>query len=500
MTTERLVDASNDAAKNYFLKGSSYFKEDFPGYISFEPILKEVRKILNGKNYRNFQKKEPGNFADVNYSFLTNKDGRFSWRPYELMHPAIYISLVDLLCTPENWSVITKRLKSFENGVVDCCSSPLISCGDQSDQAAQVRNWWQSIEQKSIIYSLEYSHVLHTDVTDCYGSIYTHSISWALHGLDEAKRERPWNASLGNIIGKFIQDSRYAQTNGISQGSVVMDFIAEIILGYVDSLINEKIEKNKNIRILRYRDDYRIFSNSDKCCENTLKIISEQLMKVGMKLNVSKTSMSTNIVEASIKADKLAGINLQDLGDANAKTVQKYLLRLHSFGRKFPNSGALRRLTSELHLNFVKKLDVADDLEVQIAIATDIAVVSPITFPAIAGILSSLIAREQKEKKKYLWEKVVEKMKRVPYNGYLEIWLQRVTIPKEVDIQYTSSEAICQVVNGGRPKLWGNEWVSSRNLINKLDVSQIITSPEPEVSEIIDPKEIQLFAANSYRY
>ncbi|MGO7209092.1 reverse transcriptase domain-containing protein, partial [Rhizobium ruizarguesonis] len=96
-------------------------------------------------------------------------------------------------------------------------------------------------------------------------------------------------------------------------------------------------------RILRYRDDYRIFTNSDERAESILKLISEKLRSVGMKLNTSKTSLTTNAVSGSVKEDKLAGIELQDLGDANAKTVQKQLLRLHAFGRRFPNSGALRR-------------------------------------------------------------------------------------------------------------------------------------------------------------
>lgn len=53
------------------------------------------------------------------------------------------------------------------------------------------------------------------------------------------------------------------QTNGIPQGSVLMDFIAEILLKYSDELISYEIQKNTKLKekfkILRYRDDYRIF-------------------------------------------------------------------------------------------------------------------------------------------------------------------------------------------------------------------------------------------------
>jgi hypothetical protein len=99
--------------------------------------------------------------------------------------------------------------------------------------------------------------------------------------------------------------------------------------------------------------------------------VSDQLRSVGMRLGVAKTFINTNVVEGSIKPDKLAGIDLQDLGESNAQTLQKQLLRLHSFGRRYPNSGALRRLLGELHSKVIEKKVAPDDLTVQVAIATE---------------------------------------------------------------------------------------------------------------------------------
>ena len=389
---KKLIELSNEEARKHFLKGSSYFNADFPSYISFEPILTDVAAALNGGSYTAFKSANPSNFPDVNYNFLANKDGKFAWRPLELIHPAIYISLVNTICDPDNWMHIKKRFSEFEAGAVDCCSAPVMSLDNQTDVAKQIRSWWQSVEQRSLTYSLEYSHILHTDVTDCYGSLYTHSISWALHGLKDGKEKKVGKSLLGNRIDSHIQAGRYGQTNGISQGSVLMDFVAEIVLGYVDKQINSVLGEPTDFCILRYRDDYRIFANSDDRAEVILKVISDKLRSVGMRLGVSKTLLNRNVVEAAIKPDKLAGIDLQDLGDANARTIQKQLLRLHSFGQRFPNSGALRRLVSEFHDKISKQTERPDDLEVLVAIAADIGFVSPATFPAIAGILSHLIS------------------------------------------------------------------------------------------------------------
>jgi RNA-directed DNA polymerase len=497
---KRLIDLTNDEARAHFMKGSSYFNSDLPRYISFEPILREVASVLKGGGYSDFQATYPGLLPNVNYNFIANKDGRFAWRPFELMHPAIYVSLINLICEEENWGLIKKRFKDFDNGIVDCCSAPVMSIDHQSDVASQVRSWWQRVEQRSLAYSLEYSHLLHTDVADCYGSIYTHSISWAIHGLEEAKRNKGKNSFLGNKIDAHIQASRYGQTNGISQGSVLMDFIAELVLGYVDAQINATLGEIKDVRILRYRDDFRIFAKSDQCAEEVLKIVSDKLMQVGMRLSVAKTIACRNVVEGSIKLDKLAGIEMQALGNTNAQTIQKQLLRLHSFGQKFTNSGALRRLISDFYSSISNQSEAPDDLEVQVAIATDIAFVSPSTFPAVAGILSHLISLAPNEKKIWLWERVLQKMMRIPYNGYLEIWLQRVTQPKTIGISFNSSEPICRIVNGQALKLWESDWIASEDLKKALDVSKIVVAAVVDEEEVVQPEEVKLFKENAWVY
>ncbi len=185
----KLIDLSSDEAKEYFLKGSSYFNGDFPEYITFEPIIDAVKSVLKGKDY-SCNGKRPSGYDGVNYQFVANKDGRFAWRPYELMHPIIYVSLVNKICDNFNWESVTKKFKEMSKGIVECCSIPVISDGEQSDKASQVTSWWMQFEQRSLEYSLEYSHLLHSDVTDCYGSIYTHSIPWALHGKQVAKNNK----------------------------------------------------------------------------------------------------------------------------------------------------------------------------------------------------------------------------------------------------------------------------------------------------------------------
>mgnify|MGYP000856593299 CR=1 FL=1 len=237
---KNILKLSPSEAKAYFLKEESYCNFDLPKYFEFQKLLDKVATKIDGHNLSDYYKSVtdsttgstrasyPSDFENVNYKFFNNKDGRFAWRPFQLIHPALYVSLVNNITERDNWNFIVTRIKEFRrNKRIKCYSLPLITDGDISNKAASITNWWESIEQKSLELAMEYEYVLHTDISDCYGSIYTHSIAWSLHTKVTAKQRRNDRSLIGNVIDKHLQDMAYGQTNGIPQGSVLMDFISE---------------------------------------------------------------------------------------------------------------------------------------------------------------------------------------------------------------------------------------------------------------------------------
>lgn len=176
----------------------------------------------------------------------------------------------------------------------------------KSHKAASISNWWEEIEQKSVSLSIQYRYMFITDITDCYNSIYTHSIAWALMGKDDAKAKKGKKGYIGNIIDTYIQGMQYGQTNGIPQGSVLFDFVAEMVLGYADLLLSKKLATQNitKFKILRYRDDYRIFSNKREELERIAFSLQSVLAELNFQLNTKKTLLTENIIENSIKADK----------------------------------------------------------------------------------------------------------------------------------------------------------------------------------------------------
>ena len=134
----------------------------------------------------------------------------------------------------DNWDEILKRFKEIDKiSVIKCESIPVAEEEKGkilNKQSSQILSWWDKIEQNSIKLSLEYNYIFKTDIVNCYSEIYTHSIVWALHTKKVAKEKRKDNKLLGNNIDKHLQAMSNGQTNGIPQGSVLMDFIAKILL------------------------------------------------------------------------------------------------------------------------------------------------------------------------------------------------------------------------------------------------------------------------------
>ena len=175
-----ILELNNNEAAQFFLKEESYFNFDLPPYFAFENLIQAVSGHIAKQDIEAFhltKRRYAAEFENVNYKFLNNKDGKFAWRPFQLIHPALYVSLVNKITEQENWNLIVDRFQQFQaNPNIRCYCIPLESETKQSDKASTVSQWWLAIEQQSIELALKYECVLHTDISDCYGSIYTHSV------------------------------------------------------------------------------------------------------------------------------------------------------------------------------------------------------------------------------------------------------------------------------------------------------------------------------------
>ena len=126
-----------------------------------------------------------------------------------------------------------------------------------------------------------------TDISNCYPSIYSHSVLGAVTGLDEAKKNRTKNSKWYNKLDKALQYISRNETNGIPIGPGTSNIISEAILARVDNELRAKFAYH------RYIDDYTAYCESHEEAENFVFTLVKELAKYKLTLNVGKTAIHT---------------------------------------------------------------------------------------------------------------------------------------------------------------------------------------------------------------
>jgi hypothetical protein len=271
-----------------------------------------------------------------------------------------------------------------------------------------------------------------------------------------------------------------------------MDFIAEIVLSYADRILSLRIRQAgiKEYQILRYRDDYRIFTNHPTEGEEILRILTETMYSLGMKLNPAKTALSSKVIEGSVKPDKMDWIT-QKRSNSN---LQKHLLLIHRFSRNHPNSGSLVRSLVDFYKRIHKRRKAIADAKPMIALVVDMAVNNPRVYSIAVAIISKLISHVgDRAEVNNLLGIINKRFKRVPNTGHLQVWLQRIShFHQGAAITYT--EPLCELLRGGNPTIWRNHWISSLQLKNAIDPKRIIDKKTKMRTQlVIALDEVQLF-------
>jgi hypothetical protein len=473
-----------------------------PSYFDFQPLLNALDTTIGYQKLAEIEKikKHPGDEENTNYTFLTNKDGNLAWRPLIIVNPAIYVCLVNRITESANWKLIQNRFKQFQKDErITCYSIPLVFEENESrlseNIAASINNWWEQIEQQSIELALQYTTVLVTDISECYSSIYTHSIGWAIHGKQKARAEmrKQDTPLIGCVIDRLIQQMCYRQTNGIPQGSVLMDFVAEMVLGYADMELTKRKElEHTDFRMLRYRDDYRIFANSELDAVKVAKVLSEVLSDLNLKLNPQKTFVSDKIIHDVIKPDKLYW-NEAKHGEG---TLQKHLLLIHSLAEKYPNSGALSTAMAKFvdRLYPLKTLE-EDSSRVLVSILVDIAYNNPRVYSAVVVCVGKILSIEtNREDVNMIYDLIEKKFENKTNIGYWKVWFQRLTIKSNRAKEMDSKEKLCQIAAGKTGvRLWGIKWLQVRYQRVVTQTSIFNNALYDSMDDVPQPHEVKIF-------
>lgn len=496
-----ILDLNHKDAKKFFLSSEAYSNIELPPYFVFGEIVSAIDRHQAGVEIGEKELQSAKKQEDVNHILYGNKDGKYAWRKFEIINPLIYVSLVNIITEEANWRLVRARFKEFQvDDKIDCESIPVLPSKASKQKAAQIIQWVNNVEKKSVSLSLEYQFLYQTDIVNCYGAIYTHSIPWALHTKPVSKQHRSYDDLVGNKIDGHLQAMSHGQTNGIPQGSALMDFVAEMVLGYADSLLSDKLNENipeKKYKILRYRDDYRIFVNDVSDGDFILKSLSEVLSGLGFRLNIDKTCFDEDVVGGSIKKDKSFALRF---GAVPLKFSKQELLRqlliVQQIGSRYPNSGSLTSRLSKI-LDVVTADDFRGQHKLLLSILVNIAYNNPKTYPYVAVLLARCIEGVPYANRKDLLSMIQNKICRLSNIGLLEIWTQRMALGFKHELNF--NEKLCKNVHNKKEKIFESSWIKDKSVRKIIESNIHINQKEiKNIKSKIDKKEVLIF--NTYNF
>jgi len=129
-------------------------------------------------------------------------------------------------------------------------------------------------------------YVVKADISNCFPSIYTHSLPWALVTKAYSKLHRS-PTEWFNQVDFYTRNLKDGETHGILIGSHASNLISEIILTAVDKAMYE----DKNYRYIRNIDDYTCYIETKEKAEEFLVDLSKELKQYGLMLNHKKTEI-----------------------------------------------------------------------------------------------------------------------------------------------------------------------------------------------------------------
>ena len=264
-----------------------YFPKELPPPFTTELFSNNFHSISDSWNHL---KSELGR---TNPNILKNKNGykkskcvlfsipkkNYSRRNIEIPNPFHHSALCETICN--YWSEINHV---YENSKI---SKSIPTVWQDGERAVRTSYEFNDFKQECLIESYDKKYELKIDISWFYPTIYTHTIPWAVHGKELAKKDRS-DSLFGNLLDKDVRNCKHGQTTGIPIGPDTSMIIAEIISCGIDQLLQGKLGLIKGCR---YYDDVYLYFSTREEAEKGLKTIQYILTDFQLSINEEKTKI-----------------------------------------------------------------------------------------------------------------------------------------------------------------------------------------------------------------
>nr|WP_314642812.1 RNA-directed DNA polymerase [uncultured Pseudomonas sp.] len=212
---------------------------------------------------------------------------------------------------------------------------------DPSLRAIKISKFSDLYEAK-ITRSTGYRFVLVTDISSYFPTIYTHTVPWALHSKQVAKKTKSKTDDFfGNILDNRCMGLQDRQTIGLPIGPDTSHIIAEIIGVAIDLQLRNSLGRWP--AGFRYVDDFYLFFDSRDDAEKALAELTKAVSTYELQINPAKTK----IIEVKELVAESWKYNLKKLDVARNRRTQRddihnYFEVLFSLEKRFSDESLVK--------------------------------------------------------------------------------------------------------------------------------------------------------------
>lgn len=278
-----------------------FFPETLPPCFDSSDLVRAFGGKINDLKSKKFHSKRSASYIRYNG---TKHDG--NRRPYGTPNPIPYFHVSEFLA--KHWPEISHNYSLSQYSV----SSPK-AAKETDDRAVKIASLSELAAKtsKQIRYA---PYILKTDISQFFPSIYTHTIPWVAHGIEQSKLDRKPESkdNTFNALDWHIQQCQRGQTRGVLIGPDAFRIVAEFIVSKIDQQLYDDIG-DKIIGAVRHVDDYYIGVKTEIDAGMVLSKLRELLQNFDLHVNDFKTQIIVGLEPIDdLWAQKLRTMKISD--------------------------------------------------------------------------------------------------------------------------------------------------------------------------------------------
>lgn len=284
------------------------------GYGLFSDIIPPLFTSEGLLNFFKTKPKQALNKLGWNYIFYESARNNGEFRPLGIPNPFGYEDLCRFLA--DKWPLLQQHFKQYTHKNYHKISRLHIRKLKGTKSLFKMSySPWQIDENPAPDMKIGARYMVLADISNCFPSMYTHALSWALYTKPIAKQEQNNPKWWPNTLDKKVRRLKDGETHGLLIGPHSSNLLSEIILVVIDQHLSDN-----NFKFIRNIDDYECYVESYEEGERFHNQLREELRKFDLALNLKKCK----ILELPLESDDLWVNQLSNASFLNQKNKWTY--------------------------------------------------------------------------------------------------------------------------------------------------------------------------------